>query len=117
MRGLKNILSSTILSAALCGVAVAAPTTTPAGDHLAPAKSVTAKTVDDIDCQKSGSEVSALIDAKKGSPNISAARATFQVGIMECMEGDDATANKHYQEAKKLLSNDRQAAPVAASKP
>jgi hypothetical protein len=33
------------------------------------------------------------------------------------MEGDDPAANKHYQEAKKLLSSDQQTAPVASPKP
>jgi hypothetical protein len=31
---------------------------------------------------------------------------------MECMEGDDATANKHYEDAKNLLSNEAPKAPA-----
>jgi hypothetical protein len=64
-----------------------------------------------------GSDVSALIDKSAGSPNLPAARAIFQVGIMECMDGDDAAANKRYQDAKKLLSNDEEPAPTSAPKP
>ena len=55
------------------------------------------------DCQKFGSEVSALIDREIASPNVSAARATFQRGIMNCMEGDEEQANRLYSEAKALL--------------
>ena len=50
--------------------------------------------------------MSALIDARTESPNIAVARSTFQVGIMECMEGADDAANKHYQDARKLLTQD-----------
>lgn len=57
------------------------------------------------DCQKAGSEVSALIDKEISSPNISAARAVFQRGIMNCVEGDSEEANKLYLEAKGLLGN------------
>ena len=46
---------------------------------------------------------SAIIDTAATSQNIAPARSVFQRGIMECMEGDDAAANKHYQEAKTLL--------------
>ena len=55
------------------------------------------------DCQTVGSEVSVLIDKERGSPDISAARAVFQRGIMNCMEGDSEEANKLYLEARKLL--------------
>ena len=56
------------------------------------------------DCQTVGASVSALIDASPMSPNISAAKAAFQRGIMECMEGDDIAANEVYQEAKTFLT-------------
>ena len=55
------------------------------------------------ECEKVGGETSKLIDANATAPNVAKARAVFQVGIMECMEGDDAAANGHYQEAKNLL--------------
>jgi hypothetical protein len=45
-----------------------------------------------------GGEVSALIDARRTSPDLSTARAIFQAGIMDCMEGD---------EAKNLLNGDQ----------
>lgn len=64
------------------------------------------------DCRKAGNEVSALIDNRPMSPNLPAARAVFQVGIMECMEGDDVAANTHYEEAKALL--DERQAPISA---
>ncbi len=64
------------------------------------------------DCRKAGNEVSALIDTRTASPNLPAARAVFQVGIMECMEGDDVSANQHYTQAKELLAD---SAPVTAS--
>jgi hypothetical protein len=63
--------------------------------------------VADKDCQKFAGEVSALIDARPTSPNISTARAVFQAGIMDCMEGDDAAASKHYVEAKNLLGSEQ----------
>ena len=87
MRNVKGIVSGAFLILASCGAALAAPAGGPAN----------------TECQQAGSEVSALIDAKAGSPNLAAARAAFQVGIMDCMEGNDASANGHYQEAKRLL--------------
>ena len=66
------------------------------------------------DCQKSGGEVSAMIDTSTRSPNLPAAKALFQRGIMECMEGDDETANKHYQDAKDLLGAPSKVAPGPA---
>ena len=108
MRGSKYILSGLVLGASLWGAATGAPAATPAN---APAAAVA-----DVDCQKLGGEVSALIDKGTRSPNISAARAAFQVGIMECMEGDDAAANKHYLDAKKLLSDNQQKAPDSSPK-
>jgi len=56
------------------------------------------------DCQKLGSDVSALIDQRRDSPNIAQARAVFQIGVMECMEGDGVVADQHYTDAKKLLA-------------
>jgi len=102
MRGSKSLISGLILGLTLCGVAVAAP--------VAPA--IKAPVAAEADCQKVGGEVSAMIDKGRTSPNISAARAAFQVGIMECMEGDAATANKHYEDAKKLLSNETPKTPA-----
>jgi hypothetical protein len=61
---------------------------------------------EEANCQKTGSEVSALIDNSAGSRNLPGARAAFQIGIMECMEGDDVNANKHYQDAKELLRSE-----------
>jgi hypothetical protein len=69
------------------------------------------------DCQKTGGEVSALIDARQTSSNISAARAIFQAGIMDCMEGDDLAANSHYQDAKNLLTTDQKATLATPVKP
>lgn len=65
-----------------------------------------------VDCRKAGNEVSALIDNKFGSPNLPAARAMFQVGVMECMEGDDVAANSHYNQAKALLNETQAASPA-----
>jgi len=104
MRGSKIALSGMVLVMGLWGAAVAAPAAAP----VAPA---------DVDCQKMGSDVSVLIDKQATSPNLPAARAAFQVGIMECMDGDDAAANKHYENAKKLLTDDLKPAPVSAQKP
>jgi hypothetical protein len=70
-----------------------------------------------VDCRKTGNEVSALIDNKFGSPNLAAARAMFQVGVMECMEGDEVAANTHYEQAKDLLNGKpgvRQPVPAPA---
>ena len=101
MRVSINILSGAVLGAIVWGAAIAAPA---------------AATVEK-DCQKMGGEVSALIDAKGTSPNISTARAVFQTGIMECMEGDDVAANRDYQDAKNLLTTDQKATLVAPVKP
>src|SRR5215469_8064503 len=96
MRGSKGLISGLILGLSLFRVAAAAPVAPPAKAPVAA----------EADCQKVGSEVSAMIDKANGSPNLPAARAAFQVGIMVCMEGDDAVANKHYEDAKKLLINE-----------
>ncbi|HXJ03311.1 MAG TPA: hypothetical protein VNH44_18980 [Micropepsaceae bacterium] len=109
MRGSKFLVSSLVLGASLWSAAIAAPATAP----VAPAVPVVEQ-----DCQKVGGDVSVLIDKQATSPNLPAARAAFQVGIMECMDGDDAAANKHYQDAKKLLSDDQKpATPASAQKP
>jgi hypothetical protein len=102
MRGSKSLVSGLITGLSLIGIAAAAPAAPPA---KAP---VTAE----ADCQKVGGDVSKMIDKSATSPNIAAARAAFQVGIMVCMEGDDATANKHYEDAKKLLSSEAPKAPA-----
>jgi len=101
MRIAITIATAALASLSLWSAALAATATT----H-APAAPV-------ADCRKAGNEVSALIDSKFGSPNLPAARAMFQVGVMECMEGDDVSANTHYEQAKTLL-NDR---PAPASTP
>ncbi len=98
----KWILVGAIVSAALSSAAFAASAATPGTRAAAPAVHSSAPT--QPDCQKTGSDVSALIDNRKDSPNLAAARSVFQVGIMECMEGSDDAAIKHYQEAKSLLS-------------
>jgi hypothetical protein len=102
MRGSKSIVSGLALGLTLLGVAAAAPAAPPAKAPVAAAEA---------DCQKTGAEVSVLIDRLRASPNLPAARATFQVGIMDCMEGDAAAANKHYEDAKKLLSNETPKGP------
>lgn len=98
MRKVNGIISGAFLSLAFCGAAIAAPTGA-AGS---------------AECQQAGSEVSALIDAKAGSPNLPAARAAFQVGIMDCMEGNEASANNHYQEARRLLGEPAVLRPAPA---
>ena len=103
MIGFKKTVLSMILGAMFCGAAIAAPAgTSPAAD---------------TECQRVGGEVSALIDASASAPNLPGARAAFQLGIMECMEGDDVAANKHYEQAKTLLTSDVPRAPVSAVKP
>ena len=102
MRGSKSLVSGLILGLAIFGVAAAAPVAPPA-KALATAEA---------DCLKVGGEVSKMIDKSAMSPNIAAARAAFQVGIMVCMEGDDATANKHYEDAKKLLTSETPKTPA-----
>jgi hypothetical protein len=99
MRIAQSIVSGAVLSALVWGFAAAAPAAQPAAD-----------------CQRLGGEVSALIDNKLTSPNIAAARANFQAGIMDCMEGDDGSAKTHYTEAKRLLLSDERAAPAAPAK-
>jgi len=103
MRGSKSLVSGLVFGLTLCGVAAASPAAPPAKAPVAA----------EADCQKLGGEVSALIDKNAPSRNLAAARAAFQVGIMDCMEGDDATANKHYADAKNLLGGGLPKAPVA----
>jgi hypothetical protein len=95
MNNSARIVAGVVFGLVLTGAAVAAP----AAQANRPAPQP--------DCQKLGSEVSALIDSRTESPNIATARSTFQVGIMECMEGADDSANKHYQDVKKLLTQDQ----------
>jgi heme oxygenase len=83
-----------------------APSPMPEKAPAAPAAVTVAATAEN-DCQKVGGGVSALIDKEIASPNVSSARAVFQRGIMECMEGDTMEANRLYQEARKFLSSDR----------
>jgi hypothetical protein len=101
MRVSINMLAGAVFGVLVSGSVIAAPAAT---------------TTVEKDCQKVGGEVSALIDAKGTSPNISTARAVFQTGIMECTEGDDVAANKDYQDAKNLLTTDQKAIFVAPAK-
>ncbi len=71
-----------------------------------PVPAVSPTVANTADCQTTGATVSALIDSSGSSPNVAAARAAFQRGIMLCMEGDDLTANNVYETAKKLLAKD-----------
>lgn len=102
MRTPIRILTIAAIGVVLGGSAIAAvgPSATirnpaPVAHSTAPAQA---------DCQKLGSDVSALIDQRRDSPNIAQARSVFQLGIMECMEGDDVVANQHYANAKRLLA-------------
>lgn len=104
MRIAITIATAALASLTLCSAGLAATSTT----HN-PAAPV-------VDCRKAGNEVSALIDNKSGAPNLPAARAMFQVGVMECMEGDDVAANTHYEQAKALL-NDRSLREAPAPAP
>ena len=96
MNSSTRILSGLAISVFLCGASIAATVTEPAHGQAS------------SDCRKLGSEVSALIDSRTDSPNIAAARSVFQVGIMECMEGSDESASRHYQEVKTLLGGEQQ---------
>ena len=107
MRNSIGFLVNVIAAAVLCGAAIGAPAAT----HSNAPSAVTEQ-----DCRKTGGEVSALIDNRAGAPSLPAARAVFQVGIMECMEGDYNAANKHYDQAKQLLGNDRAATPDSLAK-
>lgn len=69
--------------------------------HAATAQSLHASS--ELDCEAAGSELNALLDAKRNSPNIARATAEFERGVAECMWGRFATANVHYREAYKLL--------------
>jgi hypothetical protein len=104
-------LSAAIAGAVLCSSAIAAPAPS-SGTHGAAPPVVRSSAPSQPDCQKTGSDVSALIDQRKDSPNIAAARSVFQIGIMECMEGSDDAANQHYADAKTLLNG--QPAPTGS---
>ena len=97
-----RILTIAAIGVVLGGAAMAAVGPSATIRDKTPAVHSTAPT--QPDCQKLGSDVSALIDQRKESPNIAQARAVFQLGIMECMEGDDVVANQRYAAAKKLLA-------------
>lgn len=109
MRIAITIATAAFASASLWGAAFAAG---PAATHnpATPAPAIE-------DCRKAGNDVSALIDNKYGSPNLPAARAAFQVGVMKCMEGDDVAANSHYNQAKALLNESQAASPVPVPSP
>lgn len=102
MRTPVRILTIAAIGVVLAGSAIAAVGPSAGIRNQTPAAHSTAPT--QPDCQKLGSDVSALIDQRTDSPNIAKARAVFQLGIMECMEGDDVVANQHYTNAKKLLA-------------
>lgn len=102
MRSLTSILAVAAIGAVLGGSAIAAVGPSAAIRNPAPVARSTAPI--QADCQKLGGDVSALIDQRRDSSNIAQARAVFQLGIMECMEGDDFVANQHYGDAKKLLA-------------
>jgi hypothetical protein len=104
MRIAITIATAAFASASLWGAALAEPAAT--YNPAAPAPGIE-------DCRKAGNDVSALIDNKFGSPNLPAARAIFQVGVMECMEGDEIAANSHYNQAKALLNESQAASPAA----
>lgn len=104
MRNSIGVLSAVFLTTALSSIAVA---------QTVERHTTTAAAAVTEDCRKRGSEVSALIDNRAGAPNLPAARSVFQVAIMECMEGDDTAANKHYEEAKQLLSEPTMPNPVS----
>ena len=102
MRSHIGILTLAAIGVVLGGSAIAA--VGPSAVIRNPAPVVHSTAPAQPDCQKVGSDVSALIDQRKDSPNIAQARAVFQMGIMECMEGDDVVANQHYTDAKNLLA-------------
>ncbi|HEX5281720.1 MAG TPA: hypothetical protein VFW28_16695 [Micropepsaceae bacterium] len=102
MRSYIRILTIAAIGVVLGGSAIAAVGPSAVIRNPAPAAHSTATT--QPDCEKVGSDVSALIDQHRNSPNIAQARAAFQLGIMECMEDDDVVANQHYADAKNLLA-------------
>ena len=113
MRRAHSIVVGLAFGAGLLGASFAVQAATAQAD--ANAKTPVAVSAD-VSCEKTGSDVSALLDVSATSPNIAAARAMFQVGIMDCMEGQPEEAIKHYEDAKKLLSADRPAAPAKPAK-
>jgi hypothetical protein len=118
MRMSRIIVAGLALSVAAWSAGLAATAAAPQGATSSSAAVKTAPAVSaGPDCQKTGGDVSALIDASATSPNISAAKAVFQLGIMDCMEGQPEEANKHYDDARKLLGSSPSRAPVSSSKP
>jgi hypothetical protein len=113
MRTGHSIATGLVFGLVLSGASFAAYA---AGTQTAPAATPVKAPAVEVSCEKTGSEVSALLDSSATSPNIAAARAMFQVGIMDCMEGQPEEAIKHYEDAKKLLSADRPAAPAKPAK-
>ena len=103
MRIAITIAAATLASASMWGAAVAETAAT--HNPATPAPAIE-------DCRKAGNDVSVLIDNKYGSPNLPTARAIFQVGVMECMEGDDVAANSHYSQAKALLNESQAVSPA-----
>ena len=115
MRTWKSIASSVVFSMTLCSAALAASAAAPAKTPPAAPPTVTSSAA--TDCYRLGGEVSALFDKEAGSTNIAAARSVFQVGVMDCMEGNSDEANDHYREAKKLLSSDQPKTPASTARP
>ncbi len=66
---------------------------------------VHATTTSQTSCLAVGSQVNALIDEHLASSNISAARATFQLGVSECVGGHQTDAKKYYTSVVALLTN------------
>lgn len=97
-----RILTIAAIGVVLGGSAIAAVGPSAVIRNPAPVAQSTA--LAQADCKKVGSDVSALIDQRRDSPNIAQARAVFQLGIMECMEGDDVVADRRYDDAKNLLA-------------
>jgi hypothetical protein len=102
MRSPIRILTVAIIGVVLGGAAMAAVGPSAVIRNQTPVVRSTAPT--QPDCQKVGSDVSALIDQRLDSPNIARARAVFQIGVMECMDGSDDAANQHYADARELLA-------------
>ena len=102
MRSTITTISGMVLVLTFGAGAMAAPAST--GTRAATPPATHSSAPAQPDCQKVGGDVSALIDQRKDSANIAQARSVFQIGIMECMEGADDQANRHYMEAKNLLA-------------
>ena len=104
MRTATTLLGGTLLSIAVSAAAWAAA-------HPPPSP----KPVED--CRKVEKEVGILMDARSRAPKISEAKFRFQLGHMQCLEGDDVAANMNYGEVKKLLANDTRVEPGSPPKP